>query len=82
MNSKIISADETPTSALFSRIRLSKLRFLNKNLQNEARFARVASLLIHRATRLEAKRQMEIYDEFDNAVRKMHINSHLSVHTS
>lgn len=59
-----------PTSALFSRIGLSRLRFLNENLQNEASFARVASLLIHRATRLEAKLQMEIYREFDNAVKK------------
>ena len=82
MNSKIIIADETPTSAPFPRIRLSKLPFLNKNLQNEASFARVASLLIHRATRLEAKLQMDIYREFDNAVRKIHINSHLTVHTS
>jgi len=70
MNSKIIIADETPTSAPFSRIRLSKLPFLNKNLQNEASFAKEASLLIHRATRLEAKLQMEIYREFDNTVKK------------
>lgn len=41
MTSKIIIADETPASAPFSRIGLSGVRYLNKNLQNEASFARV-----------------------------------------